>query len=87
MLLGLRRSNMIASPMKTARPRPYSACAITAHEPSVLLRIGRDAFLEMLREDSVVAAKLLWRFLQETATRVKDLSLSYAEAMKGSDEE
>ena len=58
------------------------SASVTALEHSVLLRIGRDAFLEMLREDSVVAAKLLWRFLQETASRVKDLSLSYAEAMK-----
>jgi len=59
------------------------SATVTALEDSVLLRLGRDDFLELLREDSVVAAKLLWRFLQETASRVKDLSESYAEAVRG----
>ena len=60
------------------------SATVTASEDSLILRIERDAFLQLLREDSVVAAKLLWRFLQETAGRIKDLSVSYAEAVRKS---
>ncbi len=58
------------------------SATVTAAEDSLILRIERDAFLQLLREDSVVAAKLLWRFLQETASRIKDLSVSYADAVR-----
>jgi serine/threonine protein phosphatase PrpC len=58
------------------------SATVTAMEDSLVLRVERDAFLSLLREDSVVAAKLLWRFLQETAGRIKDLSVSYAETIR-----
>jgi len=63
------------------------SATVTATEDTILLRVEREEFLAVLREDSVVAAKLLWRFLQHTAERVKDLSTSYAhEVMKAHDD-
>lgn len=58
------------------------SATVTAVEDALVLRVERDAFLHLLREDSVVAAKLLWRFLQETAGRIKDLSVSYADEVR-----
>ena len=58
------------------------SASVRAVEDSLLLRIERDAFLKLLRDDSVVAAKLLWRFLQETSARIKDLSVNYADVVR-----
>jgi hypothetical protein len=58
------------------------SATVTALEDSLMLRMERDAFLKLLRDDSVVAAKLLWRFLQETSARIKDLSVNYADVVR-----
>jgi len=47
---------------------------VVAVEDSVLLCIPRREFYELLRTDHTLATKLLWRFLQNMALRVRDLS-------------
>jgi serine/threonine protein phosphatase PrpC len=51
--------------------RPRSA-SVTAIAPTTLLRIGREDFYELLRQDPVLAVKLLWNFIQTLSSLVRD---------------
>ena len=42
-------------------------------EPSVLLAIGRDQFLQLIREEPGLAIKLLWNFVQVFAGRLQSV--------------
>ena len=50
--------------------QPRSA-SITTTSQSVLIRIGRDDFYNVLREDSVLGVKLLWNFVQALTKMVR----------------
>lgn len=53
--------------------RPRSA-TITARDKSLLIRIGRDRFFELLREDSVMAVKLLWNMIQSLSSVIRNMN-------------
>jgi len=53
--------------------RPRSA-SVTATKDSLLIRVTRDDFYELLREDSVLAVKLLWNFIQTLTAVIRDLN-------------
>lgn len=50
--------------------RPRSA-SVTAETACHLIRITRDDFYEILRQDSVMAVKLLWNFIQTLSALVR----------------
>jgi CRP-like cAMP-binding protein len=50
------------------RPRSASVTALTNGR---LIRITRDDFYEVMRQDSVMAVKLLWNFIQTLSALVR----------------
>ncbi len=56
--------------MSLVDSRPRSA-SVTALEQSHLIQISRDDFYQLLREDSVLAVKLLWNFIQSLSSMVR----------------
>ena len=61
---------------------PRSATVVAA-EKSVLIRVVRRYFYNLLREDSVVAVKLLWNFIQNLSARLR--TDAFAAAMAETD--
>jgi len=59
------------------QPRSASVTSITE---SQLIRIERTAFYEVLREDSVMAVKLLWNFIQTLTHLVRERQIPEAGA-------
>jgi serine/threonine protein phosphatase PrpC/CRP-like cAMP-binding protein len=52
-----------------SQPRSASVAAMT---DALLLRIGRTEFYEVMRQDSVMAVKLLWNFIQTLSGLVRE---------------
>jgi CRP-like cAMP-binding protein len=52
-----------------SQPRSASVAAMT---DAVLLRIGRAEFYDVMRQDSVMAVKLLWNFIQTLSSLVRE---------------
>lgn len=50
--------------------RPRSA-SVTATEAAHLIRVTRDDFYDLLRQDSVMAVKLLWNFIQTLSSVIR----------------
>ncbi|MFT4703017.1 MAG: serine/threonine protein phosphatase PrpC [Bradymonadia bacterium] len=50
--------------------RPRSA-SVTSNTQCHLIRVDRDDFYEVLRQDSVLAVKLLWNFIQTLSSMVR----------------
>jgi serine/threonine protein phosphatase PrpC len=53
--------------------RPRSA-SVTALEQSQLMRIRRESFYELLRQDPVMAVKLLWNFIQTLSGVIRTIN-------------
>lgn len=60
-----------------ATPRSATATALTDGK---LLIITRDDFFEILRKEAPLAVKLLWAFVQELSTRLRQTNLDLAAA-------
>ncbi len=56
--------------------KPFSATAVT---DARLLAIRRERFMELLRQDSDLAVKLLWNFLQTFTIRLREFGQTVAE--------
>jgi serine/threonine protein phosphatase PrpC len=59
--------------------QPRSA-TVTAAADIAVIRIDRDAFYRVLREDSVMAVKLLWNFIQTLTGVIRNLQTDIVEA-------
>lgn len=57
--------------MSLVDSQPRSA-SVTALSDALLLRIGRTEFYDVMRQDSVMAVKLLWNFIQTLSALVRD---------------
>ena len=57
--------------MSLVDSQPRSA-SVTALSDALLLRIGRAEFYDVMRQDSVMAVKLLWNFIQTLSALVRD---------------
>ncbi len=66
-----------------ATPRSASATALTDGK---LLIITRDDFFEILRKEAPLAVKLLWSFVQELSTRLRQTNLDLAAMHEGVEE-
>ncbi len=53
--------------------RPRSA-TIVAREKALLIRVVRDRFFELLREDPVMAVKLLWNMIQSMSSVIRTMN-------------
>lgn len=58
---------------------PRSA-SITAVQPTLLLRLTREDFFEMIRKESNTAKKILWNFLQVLTHRLRQTNLDLKDA-------
>lgn len=58
---------------------PVRSATVTAAEPALLLRIGREHLEALMRDEAALTSKLLIRFLQAVGQRVRDLTQDYAE--------
>jgi serine/threonine protein phosphatase PrpC/CRP-like cAMP-binding protein len=65
--------------------QPASLSVKTLQETTFLI-IQREDFLQLLQSDSVLAAKLLWRFLFVISYRLRDMTEKYAELKQAYDE-
>lgn len=58
------------------------SASVHAVTPAVALAISRDEFYQMVAADHALSVKLLWRFLQTMAGRVKELSSSFSKVVR-----